>query len=91
MYGVPIFRSGQLALADLTGYIDIVTPGNNAFGRILCVRPDQWAIGFKRNVTMEYFRDVPGQSNGMVITLRMGLQKRDVAQCAAVSYNITVT
>lgn len=90
MYAVPIVRSGQIALADTTGYIDAVTPGNNAYGRILLVRPDQWVIGFKRQVTMEYFRDVPGQSNGMVITLRLGLQLRDAAQAAACTYKVVV-
>jgi hypothetical protein len=90
MYAVPIFRSGQIALADSTGYIDSVTAANNKFGRILCIRPDQWVVGFKRQVTMEFFRDVPGQSNGMVITLRLGLQTRDSTQAASASYNVTI-
>ncbi len=91
MYAVPVYRSGQISLADSTGYIDSVTAANNKFGRILLVRPDQWVVGFKRQVTLEYFRDAPGQSNGMVITLRLGLQTRDNTQAAAASYNVTVS
>ena len=90
VYGVPVYRSGQMKLADSTGYIDSVTAANNKYGRILLARPDQWVIGFKRQVTMEYFRDVPGQSNGMVITLRLGLQNRDATVAAAASYGVPV-
>jgi hypothetical protein len=91
MWNIPIFRSGQLALADTTGYIDIVTAANNAYGRILLVRPDQWIVAFKRAITFEYFRDVPGQSNGMVMTMRLGLKSRAADQCAATTYYVGVS
>lgn len=89
-WGVKIARSGQILPADVTGYIDSVTPANNKYGRILLVRPDQWVIGFKRQITMEFFRDVPSQSNGMTLTLRVGLQNRDATQAASASYAVVI-
>lgn len=89
IYGIPIFASGQMALANTAGKIS-ATPGNNTKGRILLIRPDQWVVGFKRQVTMETVRYAEADTNGIVTFIRLGLVNRDATACAAVSYNLTV-
>lgn len=89
IYGIDMLRSGQMALANTAGKIS-VTPGNNTKGRILLVRPDQWVMGRKRQVTMETGRDILADANYIVTWMRLGLQYRNSDAASAVSYNITV-
>ena len=88
MYGVKLFRSGQMALADVDGKITYNAAGTK--GRLLLVRPDQWAIGKKRDMRTEVARDIDAQATVVVTTMRFGLASRSTAGGAALTYNITV-
>lgn len=88
MYGVKLFRSGQMALADADGKITYNAAGTK--GRLLLVRPDQWAIGKKRDMRTEVARDIDAQATVVVTTMRFGLASRAATGGAAVTYNITV-
>lgn len=89
VFGIDVVRSGQMAKANTAGKIS-TTGSNNTKGRILLVRPDQWAIGFKRQVRTETARDIDAQATVIVSTLRFGMAYRSATGGAAVSYNITV-
>lgn len=89
MWGIDIFRSGQMALADSDG--KITNSGNVVNrGRILLVRPDQWAIGRKREMRTEVARDIDAQATVVVSTMRFGMVNRASTGCASIVYNLTV-
>ena len=89
MWGINLFRSGQMALADSDG--KITYNGNVASrGRILLVRPDQWAVGRKREMRTEVARDVDAQATIVVSTMRFGMVNRASTGCATAVYNLTV-
>lgn len=89
IFKVNVIESAQIPLANTAGKISN-TPGNNTKGRILLVRPDQWAIGYKRQIKMETVRDVEAQATSVICTLRVGLISRTTTGAAAASYNVPV-
>lgn len=89
LYGIDVYRSGQMDLAKSTGYIDIETAGNNTKGRMLLVRPDQWAMGWKRQVTTETNRIARADATEIVAWMRWGVAYRD-SLSVSVAYNLTV-
>ena len=89
MWNVDILVSGQLALANTAGKIS-ATAANNVKGRLLLVRPDQWWIGYKREMTVETDRNIIADATAIVARFRMGMVYRAVDDAAAVTYNIPV-
>lgn len=89
-YGVDVFESGQIALANTAGKIS-GTGSNNVKGRIACIRPDQWALGWKRNVKTEAGRDIDAQSTSVVSTMRFGITYRNASDGVGLSYNVNVS
>ena len=71
------------------GKVDQTTQANNTKGTILAVRWDQWALRWKRRMTLEVDRWPEADTNQIVAMLRFGLAYRD-AEASAVTYNITV-
>ena len=78
------------SLANSSGKIS-ATASNNTRGRILLVRPDQWWIAYKREMTVETQRWAPARSTAIVASFRMGMVYRAVDSAAAVSYNVAVS
>lgn len=87
VWGIDLFRSGQMAKANNAGKIPAA---GGTLGRILCVRPDQWVLAFKRQVTTEVARDIEGGATVIVSTMRAAIQYRSSTSGAAVSYNVGV-
>lgn len=87
VWGIDLFRSGQMAKANSAGKIPAA---GGTLGRILCVRPDQWVLAFKRQVTTEVARDIEGGATVIVSTMRAAIQYRSSTSGAAVSYNVGV-
>lgn len=71
------------------GKLDIDTNTNNTLGAILAVRWDQWAIAWKRRMTLETSRWPESDTNQIVAIARWGLKYRDT-EASALSYNISV-
>lgn len=71
------------------GKLDIDTNTNNTKGAILAVRWDQWAIAWKRRMTLETSRWPESDTNQIVAIARWGLAYRDT-EASAISYNLTV-
>jgi hypothetical protein len=88
MYGVKLFRSGQMGLADTDGKITYNAAGTK--GRLLLVRADQWALGRKRDMRTEIARDIDAQATVVVTTMRFGMAARSTTGGAALTYGITV-
>jgi hypothetical protein len=89
IFGVRTLVSNQVKLANLNGRIS-ATPANNNRGRILCVRPDRWAVVTKRDVTTEVARDIDAQASVIVSTLRMSLVNVSNTGSAAATFNLVV-
>ncbi len=88
MYGIKLFRSGQMDLADTDGKITYNAAGTK--GRLLLVRPDQWALGRKREMRTEVARDIDAQATVVVTTMRFGMTYRSATGGAAVSFDLSV-
>jgi len=88
MYGIKLFRTGQMSLADADGKITYNAAGTK--GRLLLVRPDQFALGRKRDMRTEVARDIDAQATVVVTTMRFGMTYRSSAGGAAATFNITV-
>lgn len=88
MWGIDIFNSGQIALANTAGKIS-ATGANNTKGRIACVVCPYWALGWKRKVYTEAGRDPLSGTNFIVSRMRVGVKFRS-NNAAAVSYNVNV-
>ncbi len=94
-YGVQIIPSWQMhkasakRMANTAGKIDADTDSNNTTGVIVCVRWDQWKLGYKRRMTMETTRFANSDSWEIVALARLGLLNRD-NEASAVTYNVGV-
>jgi len=86
LWGSKLLRSGQMALANGSGKIPAA---GGTLGRILAVRPDQWALGWKRHVSTEIERRALSDTTTIVSYMRIGLTARD-GEASAVSYNLSV-
>jgi len=105
LWGYPLKRSyfmnyAGVALASVTtdaykllsnssGKLDQTTEANNTKGSILAVRWDQWALRWKRKMTLEASRYPEADVSQIVAMLRFGMSYRDT-EASAISYNITV-
>lgn len=75
--------------ANTSGKVDQTTEANNTTGSLLAVRWDQWALRWKRRMTLEVDRWAEADTNQIVALLRFGLGYRDT-DASAITYNITV-
>jgi len=75
--------------ANSAGKVDQTTEANNTKGAILAVRWDQWALRWKRRMTLEVDRWPEADANQIVAMLRWGLAYRD-NEASAITYNVTV-
>jgi hypothetical protein len=89
LWNVRLFISGQMALANSSGKIS-ATAANNTRGRILLVRPDQWWLAWKRQMSTEVVRYPVADATQIVTFMRLGLQYRDT-DASATSYNVNVS
>lgn len=87
VWGIDLFKSGHLPLADTDGKVTYNAAGTT--GSILCVYPKYWAFGWKRHINVEADRDISAQANIIVATMRAGLMPRG-AGASTISYNLTV-
>jgi len=74
---------------NTSGKLDIDTAANNTTGSILAVRWDQWAIAWKRRMTLETSRYPESDTNQIVAMARWGLAYRDT-EASAISYNLSL-
>jgi hypothetical protein len=88
IWRVDVLTSGQLAKAQTDGTISD-TAASNTRGRILLTRPDQWAVGYKREMTTEIQRWAPAFTTMIVCSFRIGMAYRDT-YASAVSYGVAV-
>jgi hypothetical protein len=75
--------------ANAAGKVDQNTQTNNSLGALLAVRWDQWALKWKRRMTVESQRIPESDSTQIVALARWGLGYRD-NEASAISYNLTV-
>ena len=75
--------------ANSSGKVDQTTEANNTKGAILAVRWDQWALRWKRRMTLEASRWPEADVSQIVAMMRFGLGYRDT-EASAISYNLTV-
>ena len=90
--GIPVIVSEQMRLADEDGR---VTAGGNAVntGRLLLVNRNQWAQGFRRQLTVDVVRDPHKRQTVVTVSFRHALTERTgsrtTATHTALQYNIT--
>ena len=89
MYGVEVFRTGRMALANTAGKIS-ATPGNNIRGRIACVYPQYWAMVWKRRISFEQARYPMSKVNVVIASLRIAFRRRS-NNAASLSFNVAVS
>lgn len=87
IFKIKVYESGQIALANSAGKIPAA---GGTLGRLACVRPDRFVIGWKRQVRTESARDIDSQATVVVCTLRFGIANRE-NNGVAVSYNVPVS
>lgn len=88
IWGIPVLKSGQMALANTAGKIS-ATPGNNTRGRILVVAPRYWQAFYGRGLTIETGRHVEQSVTVVAAHMVMGVAKRST-DGAAIAYNVAV-
>ena len=90
--GIPVIVSEQMRLADEDGK---VTHGGNAVdtGRLLLVNRNQWAQGFRRQLTVDVVRDPHKRQTVVTVSFRHALTERtgsrSTATHTALRYNVT--
>lgn len=89
IYGIEIVRSGFFGKGNATGKVS-ATGGNNTKGRILLVRPDQWASRWKRRMQVFTTYYPASDTTQVVAHMRWGLAFRD-NEAAAIAYNVSTT
>lgn len=89
MHRTSLANTGYEYKTEATGKIDLGTPSDNSVGSLLCVRFDQWRVGYKRRLTIETDRWIESDTNMIVAKMRVGMIYRDT-EAAAISYNLSV-
>lgn len=90
--GIPVIVSEQMQLADSDGK---VTDGGNVAntGRLLIFNRTQWAQGFRRELTIDVYRDTQKRQTVVTVSFRHALAERSGARATArhtaLQYNIT--
>ena len=96
IFGIPLYTSAQMLrasatrLAQANGTIHD-TAGNNITTQLLCVRPDQWVLGWRRRMLIETNRIPSADATEIVATMRVGLVFRNSLTAAALTYNILMS
>jgi HK97 family phage major capsid protein len=73
--GIPVIASEQMRLADTDG--KVTSAGNSAdTGSVLIVNKAQWYQGFRRDMSVDVFRDTQKRSNIVTISFRHALTQR---------------
>ena len=90
--GIPVIVSEQMRLADADGKVS--SDGNTSdTGRLLLVNRNQWAQGFRRNLTLDATRDASKRQTVVTVSFRHALTERSgtrsTATHTALQYNIT--
>ena len=89
--GIPVIASEQMRLADTDG--KITSAGNSAdTGSLLIVNKGQWFQGFRRDMSVDVFRDTQKRSNIVTISFRHALTQRATLSAqshTALQYDIT--
>ena len=90
--GIPVIVSEQMRLADVDGKVS--DGGNNSdTGRLLLFNRNQWAQGFRRNLTLDAVRDPSRRQTVVTVSFRHALTERTgsrpTATHTALQYNIT--
>ena len=90
--GIPVIVSEQMRLADADG--KVTSGGNTAeTGRVLIVNRNQWAQGFRRELSIDVDRDTQKRQTVVTVSLRHALAERSGARSSAthtaLQYNIT--
>ena len=89
--GIPVIASEQMRLADTDG--KITSAGNSAdTGSVLITNKTQWYQGFRRDMTVDVFRDTQKRSNIVTISFRHALTQRGTLSSqnhTALQYDIT--
>lgn len=88
VWGVEVLRSPMFGKANATGKVS-ATPGNNTLGRILLVRPDQWAFRWKRQLEIFTEFDPKSYVTWFTAHMRAGFANRD-NEASAIARNVSV-
>jgi hypothetical protein len=73
--GIPVIASELMRLADTDG--KVTSAGNSAeTGSLLIVNKTQWIQGFRRDMSVDVFRDTQKRSNIVTISFRHALTQR---------------
>lgn len=89
IYGVDVYVSGFLNLANTAGKIS-ATPGNNTTGSVLLAYAPYWAFGWKREISVKTQEDILSGATYVVASMRFGLVARG-ADSAAIYYNVGIS
>ena len=90
--GIPVIVSEQMKLADADG--KVTDAGNVANrGRLLVFNRTQWAQGFRRDITVDVYRDTQKRQTVVTVSFRHGLSERSgsrsTATHTALQYDVT--
>ena len=90
--GIPVIVSEQMRLADSDG--KVTDAGNtSSTGRLLVFNRTQWAQGFRRDITIDVYRDTQKRQTVVTVSFRHGLSERSgsrsTATHTALQHNIT--
>lgn len=88
IWRIDVLETAFMYLANTAGKIS-ATAGNNLYGRLLCVVPNQWAARWKRRIQTDVTYFPFADTTQVVAHMRWGLAYRD-AYAAAISYDIPV-
>lgn len=89
--GIPVIASEQMRLADTDGKVTSAGNGTDT-GSILLTNKTQWYQGFRRDMSVDVFRDTQKRSNIVTISFRHALTQRGTLASqthTALQYDIT--
>ena len=90
--GIPVIVSEQMKLADTDGRVTDAGNGSNT-GRLLVFNRTQWAQGFRRDITVDVYRDTQKRQTVVTVSFRHGLSERSGSRAkathTALQYDIT--
>ena len=84
-----VISGAYMLKTNSAGKLDIDTQANNTYGALLAVRWDQWAIAWKRRLTLETSRYIESDTNQIVAIARWGMAYRDT-EASSISYGLSV-
>ncbi len=95
IFGIPVYTSAQMlrAHAGRKTYSDGKMSSSaslNTLGVVMCVRWDQWTLGWRRRMTLETVRRPESDTTDIVAMMRCGLVHRQTKTAAAMTTNISL-